>query len=516
MYNERIIINDILACKEIVQQYEKEIKDFLLQNEESAELLLTQYAQQKEILTRNSYFPVSLDLKDKLNILRKYIDSENVNPNYLKLIFESQSSSDLFIDDKLKLKAKRKYDSWMNSLFEESSGIAWETKVSFSKKQEEVKKVKFLNREVHLSYDEKWIIENSDNATILNNFIYLFEFTDAQFRIQHVNKPNNVSSLEKALGIKGKKEYFTGGVFNQIQCMAMLQMIGYCDALKRSDIRIEKVLEWFFNHYLENEFGIKGFYLHLSSEKSTYLEKCRTIISEIDSILKQFRLFVQEGEIDSELLQISSEHIIFNSIPSLMENKYLYPCSKEYDNASFYLFSDQSSLHYLSSTGRGYKSFSELLVKENLKVQDFENHQRPAIEWLMERDYISSDKEGFIRNNMRKVWVIKELFDNEVLCTSYIKSIKSLIKELVKKNVLEYGTSLLSKPEQDYFNYILNKAEFSNGLDLRNRYVHGTQPIDEKSHEQDYFTLLRLLVLLVIKINEEFCIADEEDLLNQR
>ena len=100
-----------------------------------------------------------------------------------------------------------------------------------------------------------------------------------------------------------------------------------------------------------------------------------------------------------------------------------------------------------------------------------------------------------------------------MLCTSYIKSIKSLIEELVKKNVLEYGTSLLSKPEQDYFNYILNRAEFSNGLDLRNRYVHGTQPIDEKSHEQDYSTLLRLLVLLVLKINEEFCLADERGLL---
>lgn len=364
--------------------------------------MLTQYAQKKDVFTGNYYFPTSLDLNDKSEILKKYIDSEKANPNYLKLIFESQSSSNLNIEDKLKLKAKRKYDNLMNNLFEKSPGIVWETQVSFSKKQEEVKKVKFLNREVYLSYDEKWIIENPDNATILNNFLYLFEFTDIQFRIQHVNKPNNLSALEKALGVKGNKEYLTGAVFKQIQCMAMLQMIGYCDALKRSDIRIEKVLEWFFNHYLENEFGIKGFYLHLSSEESTYLEKCRTIISEIDSILKQFRLFVQEGEIDPELLQISSEHIVFNSIPSLLKNKYLYPCSKEYDNASFYLFSDQSSLRYLSSTGRGYKSFSELLLKENLKVQNFENHQRPAIEWLMEQDYIISDKEGFIRNNMKK------------------------------------------------------------------------------------------------------------------
>lgn len=51
---------------------------------------------------------------------------------------------------------------------------------------------------------------------------------------------------------------------------------------------------------------------------------------------------------------------------------------------------------------------------------------------------------------------------------------------------------------------------FSNGLDLRNKYVHGTQTMEKKEQEQLYYTFLRVLVLIVIKIKEEFCLTDIE------
>ncbi len=52
----------------------------------------------------------------------------------------------------------------------------------------------------------------------------------------------------------------------------------------------------------------------------------------------------------------------------------------------------------------------------------------------------------------------------------------------------------------------MNKSEFDNGLDLRNRYIHGTQIVDENKNEQDYYIFLRIMILIVIKINEEFCL----------
>lgn len=41
---------------------------------------------------------------------------------------------------------------------------------------------------------------------------------------------------------------------------------------------------------------------------------------------------------------------------------------------------------------------------------------------------------------------------------------------------LERRSSLLTATEMNDFNYFLNQSEFSDGPDLRNKYLHGSQP----------------------------------------
>lgn len=55
---------------------------------------------------------------------------------------------------------------------------------------------------------------------------------------------------------------------------------------------------------------------------------------------------------------------------------------------------------------------------------------------------------------------------------------------------------------------MLNQAEYSNGHQLRNKYVHGSYPLNERKQQQDYIELLKIMVLIIIKINEEFCYRD--------
>ena len=76
------------------------------------------------------------------------------------------------------------------------------------------------------------------------------------------------------------------------------------------------------------------------------------------------------------------------------------------------------------------------------------------------------------------------------------------------KNIINFENSLFSKPECDYFNYYLNRASFNNGLNLRNNYSHGTQPNgdkDENIHKSNYMIFLRIVILIIIKINDELC-----------
>ena len=354
LVHDKVSIFHVLLFKNMVNYYDFEIRQYLIECEFSAEILLQQYFEVRGENKNTYYFPPSLTHEDKENIIIRYIDSRRVNPNYLSLIYESNNSSDLRLTDKTRLKAKKKYQEEIDSLFMDGSHFSYGVEVSFSEIQNDEVENKVVDRTITTSYSSRWIRENSDYATLLNNFIYLFEFTDKQLRIQHVSKVSNMSVFERMLGVKGRNAYPTGIVFNQINALALLQTKGYTEELSRDDIRIEEVLEWFFEEYLKTEFGVEGFYLTLPSTQSTYLEKCRTIVSEIDSILKQFKLFVEDREIDHELLQLSSEHIFMKNIPSLLPDKYVYPIGEEYKIASHCLFSDQSHLTYFKGLEKSY------------------------------------------------------------------------------------------------------------------------------------------------------------------
>ena len=66
-------------------------------------------------------------------------------------------------------------------------------------------------------------------------------------------------------------------------------------------------------------------------------------------------------------------------------------------------------------------------------------------------------------------------------------------------------------PEQKYLNFMLNKSEYCNGPDIRNKYIHESISLDENEHFHDYIELLKIMVLIIIKINEEFCLRSNQD-----
>lgn len=84
----------------------------------------------------------------------------------------------------------------------------------------------------------------------------------------------------------------------------------------------------------------------------------------------------------------------------------------------------------------------------------------------------------------------------------------SAAESLVAAGWLDFRSTLLSPAEASYFNFFLNKSEFSDGHDLRNRYLHGTNPNpeDEEAHRTAYILLARLTVSLVLKIHDELAL----------
>lgn len=85
--------------------------------------------------------------------------------------------------------------------------------------------------------------------------------------------------------------------------------------------------------------------------------------------------------------------------------------------------------------------------------------------------------------------------------------------KLSEKGWITFGDTLLSRPEQESFVYYLNRqAGFGNSLDLRSHYLHGTEeddPNNDSYHQQSRVRFLKLMMILIIKINDELCLRGE-------
>jgi len=505
---------ELLKHKKIVEYFGKTIRQHMLNDCSSAELLLDEF-EMKHISDKDPLnFPKELNSTDKEIIINNYIESENPNLNYLRLIANMQSNKDkIEISPKTLLKAKKKAENQEGQLFTEDSKMNIKLTVVFSESQDEEVIVKRESQSITAKYNTKWIKNNTDYATLLNNFIYLFEFVDWQMRFTLVNKFNHMSVFERFGFISSKNAYKTGIEFNNKNILSLLQIKGYYNELFGLGIRLEEVIEWFFIEYLVKEFNASKFKITMPSSNSTMLEKCTIIMPGMESVLKQFSLFVQEGEIDFELLEIRSEPLVYNNIPSLVDKKYVYGIGEEYKTVTFLLFSDQGELGYNEKNKKTYNNFFELLRNEKLKLKDYPDYCVKKINWLIDHKYLSTNEEGYIIfKDKLLIIILKDLYFNEVInYWRYPDPGRLIMDELEKKNIIEFESTLFSRPEQAYINYFLNKSQFNNGLDLRNKYVH-TQPSsddNENVHNNNYMILLRLFILTVIKINDDFCISDE-------
>ena len=104
----RYILETISDFKNIVKHYGNIIREHLLKYEDSAIILLDKYEIVREHNQKQIYLPIELTNEDKELILKNYIDSKNPNINYLRVIFNMQSTKEMPISDKTRLMAKRK------------------------------------------------------------------------------------------------------------------------------------------------------------------------------------------------------------------------------------------------------------------------------------------------------------------------------------------------------------------------------------------------------------------------
>lgn len=415
MHETGSYISTVLQYKDISSSYNEEITNYMRSDCSCAEFLLDFHLSCRSSNKRITYYlPDNLTPDIQIQIVNDYIDSEKCNPNYLQLLSTAKSSPAFPVSNELRYKAYKMNETICEKLIPPKSGFYYGGEVTFGNCADV--EMDFSNPTMpKYTYSKTWLEENLDYPTILNNLIYLFGFVDNKMNSTFVSRKSDLSIVESTLGIKGKTEYIHGIAFSQKDIISLLQTAAYVRELSLHDINLESVIAWFFKDYLPLEFNANGFYFSPSSKGTTYREQCRNLLIEMDSVLKQFNMFVSSRGINRELFEFASEPIVFSQIKSFNEQKYGYLNDKEVNDVIFALFSDQSTIHFVEKIGNKYPNFLQMVLHENLKVTDFEEYQIPAINTLINNEYLYLNENGYIKPNIEKAVILRDIYYDEVI-----------------------------------------------------------------------------------------------------
>ncbi|MDG1573314.1 hypothetical protein OZ410_13375 [Robiginitalea sp. M366] len=509
------LINTLLENKGIVDYYDTTIRAFLLKYDKSAEILLAKYEIKHDREIGQKLLPKSLTLEDKEHIILGYLDSDDANLNYVGLIPNVKHQSNFQLSPKTRLKAELLNRKLTEKLFQNQSGLRFGVSVSFS--EEATKIIEGFVDDNHIAnyrYSVTFIRENRETYRLFKNFNYLFDFIDEQGRITLVSKRSRLGVLERVMGVRSKNEYVKGTSFLLSEMTSQAQLAGYDKVLDEIDVPLLRVLRDIFTLEFQTKYNFpNNARFSVPSANNSSFEKIKLLAPEFEASLKQFKLFVEDGEIDFDLLRISSLPVALKDIPSLNESKYIY-LNEENHKVNQYtslLFSDQTLLAYVDPhKEKHYRNLCDLLVNEEVNYENYEDYNKPRIDFLINEGLLALDEdENILIKDFHRLMILKDLYENEFgSFHHYPKLFQIEVNKMIEENLIFKENTLFSRTEQSYFNYYLNKSEFTNSLDLRNSYLHGThgRAENDEVHQNVYFMYLKLVVLAFLKIDDDLFI----------
>lgn len=501
-------IPNLLEYQQVVNQHDAALAEAMRINVcISAEAIIRAFAVVSNA-SRNLYLPQSLSNTDIDQIMLSYLEGllPEINLSHVRILasWPSSANSKYNPAPKVRVTARRRVESLERELFPNpDAGIRFCLGVRLSEKQMACKKMSYNDGDYELTFSLKWLQKYTDSATILNNFLYVFDFVGKDGILNCASHGRTGSTLMKIMGLHSLEEYRMTLKAQAENKVIPGKILLYEKLLVENETRIEDAIEWFFNDYIENEFEIKGFSISLPTEETSLLDKCKAIGPEIERVLKAFMLYAQKGSIDTAYFPYISIKT-FREIPSLLDRKYLIE-GEEYEYPATLLLSDQSRLAYLPTHPKDSGEFYRLLAHLHLTKDDFYEVYHPQLDYLIERGFVETKDNSVLHLTLRAhlialVWKRGAARLNDSACFS------EQIEKLVSEKVLAYSNSLFSPDEADYLSCLLNNAKFSNTWALRNKYDHGSGSVSDFSENElkyDYSLMLSALIGLVLKINEE-------------
>lgn len=498
---ELISLYDVLHFKEIVKKYNVIIKNKMLENNEIAELFVKKYDYIDKV---QMFFPKFSD-EEKEIIISNYISYDNSNINYLRALNDHVDSKDSYkLTPSQRLEIKKLIKVKSEEIHDYGFTFTHKIEIIIDKNKNDIVNPIFNKDECVFTFPGKWIDEHLDYPTLFNNFIYILNYFDIDMNMLGLANINNEGVFERHVFNMNKTNYVTGFAFKSTEAYNLLSFNSYVNYLKQfHNIDIEDLIEWFFNEYLHKEFNITNFNISLSTDKK-YINRCKVLFPEFDGILKKYRIYTEFKIINNELLEVTKEAIKIADCPSLIKDKYLIinKENNEFNNILHLLFSDQSHITYINDKLNS-STFSKLILEHQVNIHDFDKRdfQLQPVNYLLDKGIIYLE-DDIIKIQPDILAICKYLYDN-----NFIRNHNYVVeKDFVSKGYLLPYSKLFAPDEADYLNYNLNNSKFGDARALSNKYRHVDTTIEnEQQIYNDYLIGLRMLILIIIKINDELC-----------
>lgn len=506
----------ILQQKQIVNEFAKYLKIKMMSNSLSAHILLDQYARSNLNDNAGTYFfPSSLTSADKEQIIVDFLNQGEPNLNYVRLVMQvKDNANEIILTPKTRLLAQDVEKQLNEKFFDKENVIHFAYGVEYDR-SDNIPPTRIEQRENGFMQVHSWkYIEGLNETDKILVFENLFGLLGEDRLIGLVNKDSETYGLEWAFMDHGKDAYFMNQSCQISNNLALANTSLYSRMLSTMGQRLESLVKNFYEKHFKNDYGYPTLQLTLPAEDADWVAKCRTIMPELDSVSKQYNLYVEEGDIDPRLFSYGKP-LLITDVKSLFKNKYyvIKGSPLEILEPMRLLFRTAEILHVVEGfdTTRIHCFYDFITCCEVPYSVYKKNYHKDMIDKLIVRGYIKIDEQGVLKpNNESAIEILGCLWRNRVVSYwHHNKPVRELLDKWKDEDLLEIDDHLLCESERNLFSYYLNNNKYTNGPAIRNQYAHGAIPVgdDAQVHAKNYYLLLMLLILLLLKIEDELRIG---------
>lgn len=505
-------ISELLKQERLVKKHSRYIADFLRSHHDTAELLLSEYAkEQKSGNHTQLYFPGHLTNADRNVIISEYLDREEPNLNYVTLARYAKDCAGLTLDRKIKYKASKKAKELTNKYLHEATAFSVNTEVVATDDTDiQTTETTVKDGDWKTIINSSFLLGSTDTE-LIHCFTGTFGYYDRQGFIQMTNKKHLLSLFER-ISLSPKQFYPEGIVFQHTNHMAVAQMATVNDLLRKNGRSIEHAIKSFYESYLHETYDYPSPCLNVLIKDADYMTKLKTILPEMEAVVKQYNEYVCSGEIDMEYLAMAPP-VKLTQCRSLLPKKNIVLAEEgsELRQVMSLFFSDQTTLAYVKPyTEHHYTCLFDLLRSGNkVLYQNYTEYQSKQIDFLISKTYLNKADSGLLTfSNVYEIRTLYHLFHSEV-CSYWFSSIgeRQVLDNYLNKGWCNADSNLFAPPEQDWLSYYLNDERFVNAKAYRNCILHGTANLDETDARYIYNAILMIFVTILLKIEQDLAIT---------